>query len=101
MKKGDKFLCKKTNKGHDNDIGVEKNVWYEVVKMDFLPKDLTSLTYSDYDIPKYVQVNDGKSVFNITFCVTHYNNNSDYIWNYFYTEKELRKKKLDKINDYK
>lgn len=94
LKLGDKILCKKTNKGHDNDIGVDKNVWYEIVKIDGVPKVMEGM-----NITRYIQVNDGKSVFNISFCITERNNKSDYIWDYFYTTKELRKKKLDEINN--
>jgi len=93
IKLGDKFLCKKTNKGHDNDIGVEENKWYEVVKPDGPLKGLENLKIS-----RYVRLNDGKSVYDFTFCITHHNDISDYIWDYFYKPKELRKKKLDEIN---
>ena len=86
---GDKYLCKKSNKGHDFDIGVEENIWYEVVKVDGIPKEL-----EDLNLVRFAQLNDGKSVFNISFCIT---SAPDYIWDYFYTEKELRKKKLDQI----
>lgn len=97
VKFGDKYLCKKTNKGNDFDIGVDENIWYEVVKIDSSPKELTAYTYSEYEIPRYIQVNDSKSMFNISFCISNQNSKSDYFWNYFYTTKELRKKKLDKI----
>jgi len=91
MKKGDKFLCKKSNKGHDNDVGVEKHLWYEVVHVDGIPDG-----FENIKITRYVQVNGG-GVFNFSFCITHHNDTSDYIWDYFYTTKELRKLKLDKI----
>lgn len=88
LKLGCKILCKKTNKAHDNDIGVDENVWYEIVKIDVVPIVLDGM-----DIMRFIQVNDGKSIFNIHFCITERNNKSDYIWDYFYTTKELRKKK--------
>lgn len=100
IKLGDKFLCKKTNKGHDNDIGVDENIWYEVVKIDKIPRGMEGIK-----LTRFLQVNDGKSVFNISFRFTEDDipfttkPTSDYIWDYFYTPKELRKKKLDEIEN--
>lgn len=86
---GDKFLCKKTNKGHDLDIGVEESVWYEVVKIDEVPSELEHMNVS-----RYVKVNVG--VFDYSFCINK-ETNSDYIWHYFYKPKELLNKKLNKV----
>ena len=98
IKLGDKILCKKSNKGHDNDVGVEENVWYEIVDISKIPADLTAYTYNNFGLVRYVQVNDG-GVFNISFCLNINNyGKDDYIWDYFYSQKELRKLKLDEIS---
>lgn len=100
VNKGDKFLCKKSNKGHTNDFGVEENVWYYVVKIDnenLIPNQI-----------RFLQVSDGKSVFNYNFRISQIDeryaksvNTLDYFWDYFYTPQELRKFKLLKLNEYR
>ena len=89
---GDKLLCKKSNDEQTFHVGVEEGKWYDVVDASKLPKELTGL----FPFTQYIQVNDGESVLNFSFSMTK---GESYIWDYFYRNTELRKKKIEKLNN--
>lgn len=72
---------------YDGNLGVIEGNWYEVVHIDSIPKELEHVL-----TVLFCQINDG-GVYNYTFSCEKMKT-GDYIWDYFYTEKELRKKKL-------
>lgn len=91
IQKGDKLLCKKRT--FDGNLGVIENEWYDIIKFDELPLELSAFTQLHFS--SYIQVNGG-GVYNYNFSLDKKNKN--YIWDYFYTKQEIRKYKLEKIN---
>jgi len=93
FKVGDRLLCKKSTADETIfQLGVKEGEWYDVVDVSKLPKGLSAFTLG------YIHVNDGKSVYNFSFSIYDYPK-SLHVWDYFYTEKELRKTKLEQIDE--
>ena len=93
IQKGDKYVCKKDD--YDGlGVGVHVNKTYEVVEVQEVPAELSGVLQL---APQYVIFNGG-DVYNYTFCVFD-DGRTPYIWDYFYKPNELRKKKLENINE--
>lgn len=97
IKVGDRYLCKDDYAGDIDVPTIKIGTWYDVIKVDSKLSKLLGVEFDDRDFVRYATLNDGESLFNYTFCI----NNSDSInniWDFFYTEKEIRKLKLNKLN---
>ena len=91
LNKGDKLLCKK-----DSDVpGIRENVWYEIIDDGRI--NINGLN-CDPPVSRRILVtcSDKHEIYNFAF----FTRDGEYnIWDYFYTNKELRKEKIKKLND--
>ena len=92
MNFGDKLLCKKNSEYP----GVIKDKWYTIGEISV---NISNLPFNlPFTVMSSIQLNDGSAI-NYTFSLNEKDVDSYYLWYYFYSKKELRKKKLTKIEN--
>ena len=91
---GDRLLCKKTEYDSKTNIGIIKDKYYIISKID--DKIDFDVVFNPKNIFRFLTISDG--IITYTFSLYFFNNKKiKYVWDYFYTKKELRSEKMKKL----